>query len=386
VALDLVGSRPVLPGTQILIWCPSARDEPRVAGIPVWRRAIYTACRAGFARLLIVTSSRERLRAALDTDQRLEGRDWEVVEPAVWTAKVVAAGGRWVVLGEDWVVDEELLARLALTDGRSGAASPEGPIAVEAAELARWTSEGWNPGAEPIASLRQNVEKPSLCMRVRDEADARAAEDALFQGLARNVTNVFARYVDRAMSRAISRRLARFSITPNQITVFSTLLGIAGSLLLLEPSWLAGALGGFLFFAHTVIDGCDGEIARLKFQESPWGAKLDLIGDNVVHAFLFPCVALRSYFHEPDGPYLVLGAISLAGVVVTWVVVYWLLVRRTPSPAIVRVFELFANREFAYIVLILGIVDRFEWFVWAMAFGLWIFPIVLLAMWAGVRS
>ncbi|MGH7819402.1 MAG: CDP-alcohol phosphatidyltransferase family protein, partial [Candidatus Binatia bacterium] len=214
---------------------------------------------------------------------------------------------------------------------------------------------------------------------------ARAAEDALFQGLARNVTNLFARTVDRAMSRAISRRLAPHPVTPNQITIFSTLLGILGALVMLDPSYLAGAVGAFLFFAHTVIDGCDGEIARLKFQESAWGAKLDLIGDNVVHAFLFPCMAARFYFADPSGPFLALGAVALTGVLVTWGVVYALIVRRDPSPTVRRCFETFANREFAYLVLALGLLGKLDWFVWAMAFGLWIFPSALVVGWAWDR-
>ena len=39
--------------------------------------------------------------------------------------------------------------------------------------------------------------------------------------------------------------------------------------------------------AHSILDGCDGELARLKFQESRWGGILDFWGDNVVHSVIF---------------------------------------------------------------------------------------------------
>jgi len=182
------------------------------------------------------------------------------------------------------------------------------------------------------------------------------------------------------MSRAISRRLAPYAVTPNQITIFSIGLGIVGALWLLRPTYCFGLLGSFLFLASTVIDGCDGEIARLKFQESAEGARLDVIGDNIVHAFLFPCVALHAYFAHPDGPYLLLGAIAFAGVLVTWLAVYWVLVKHPPSPRAQAVFELFGNREFAYLLFFLGLIGKLEWFVWCMAFGLWAFPVALLGL------
>ena len=380
MALDLSGgSGGARPGSRILLWCPEAADRPRVAGLELWRRAVYTACRAGFTRLVLVAP--ERVRAALAGDPRLEGRSWEVVDPDGWASVLVGAGARWVVLCEDWVVDADLLAALAATEGGPAAATADGPFAADAETLIRRAAAGWTPADGPPGEVATAIAPPLVYRRVASDVDAAAAEDLLFGSLARNVTNVFARTVDRAMSRALSRRLAPFPVTPNQITVFSTLLGIAGALVMLDPSWAAGAIGAFLFFAHTVIDGCDGEIARLKFQESASGAKLDLIGDNVVHAFLFPCMAARFYFADPQGPFLWLGLLALTGVVVTWVTVYWLIVKNEPGGLRLKVFETFANREFAYLLLVLGLAGKLEWFVWAMAFGLWAFPAVLVAAW-----
>jgi phosphatidylglycerophosphate synthase len=182
------------------------------------------------------------------------------------------------------------------------------------------------------------------------------------------------------MSRAISRRLAPWPITPNQITCFSIALGVAGALLLLQPTYAFGLLGCALFLASTIIDGCDGEIARLKFQESPQGAKLDVIGDNLVHAALFPCLALRAYFAEPGGPYLWLGAGALAGVIASWLAVYFVIVRGRPSARTLAFFEAFGNREFAYVLLVLAAIGKLQWFVWGMAIGLWVFPFGLVAL------
>ena len=65
-----------------------------------------------------------------------------------------------------------------------------------------------------------------------------------------------------------------------------------GAFFLAQPSQVWQVLGSLLFLLSTIMDGCDGEIARLTFQESAFGAKLDLITDNVVHLVLFPSIAL----------------------------------------------------------------------------------------------
>jgi len=58
-----------------------------------------------------------------------------------------------------------------------------------------------------------------------------------------------------------------------------------------------GALlaGGVLAQAASVIDGCDGEIARLKFQESDYGGWLDAVLDRYADAFLLFGLTWHAY-------------------------------------------------------------------------------------------
>ena len=379
MALDLSGgARELLPGTRILVWCSGV--PLRIVGLEPWRRAVYAACRAGFERLLIVSDRPEEVREGLSGDQRLDGRHWDVVSArAGWLDLVAASGGRWVCLDDRWVIEGGHLRELAESEGASVAAAPGGPLAADARDLLALAEAGWTPGSSGPAAKRL-LNRPSLYVRVDSPANLAAAETALFRSLTRNATSFFARHVDRPLSQAISRRLAPYPITPNQITIFSVGLGILGSFCLLSPSYGFGLLGALLFLASTIIDGCDGEIARLKFQESAWGAKLDVVGDNVVHAFLFPCVALHAYFADPSGPYLALGAVALAGVLVTWMVVGLLVVRGRPPDRLLSFFELFSNREFAYLLFALALAGKLHWFVWVMAIGLWVFPAGLVGL------
>ena len=99
------------------------------------------------------------------------------------------------------------------------------------------------------------------------------------------------RHVERRISLAITRRLVGTRITPNQMTLVSLTIGLLGAPFFLSAEPLQQIAGSLLFLTHSILDGCDGELARLKFQESPTGARLDFWGDNLVHVAVFGCMA-----------------------------------------------------------------------------------------------
>src|SRR5262249_56625939 len=101
-----------------------------------------------------------------------------------------------------------------------------------------------------------------------------------------------ARHVERPISLRIARHLASTAITPNQITLLSVGIGLSGALFFLCSQWVCQTIGALLFLAHSILDGCDGELARLKFQETRFGGVIDYWGDNVVHIGVFACIAI----------------------------------------------------------------------------------------------
>jgi len=70
--------------------------------------------------------------------------------------------------------------------------------------------------------------------------------------------------------------------------------------------------GALLFLTHSILDGCDGELARLKFREWRGGALLDICGDNLVHAAVFLCMAIGWSFVSGSRRPLLLGGIAIA--------------------------------------------------------------------------
>ncbi|MCH8965303.1 MAG: NTP transferase domain-containing protein [Planctomycetes bacterium] len=87
-------------------------------------------------------------------------------------------------------------------------------------------------------------------------------------------------WLNRPISTRLSARLVATGITPNQITVISFMISLVGAGLLSVGTFAVGVVGGLLVQAASVIDGCDGEIARLKHLSSPRGAWLDTVLDR----------------------------------------------------------------------------------------------------------
>ena len=72
-------------------------------------------------------------------------------------------------------------------------------------------------------------------------------------------------------------------------------------------------LGGFLAQFASVIDGCDGEIARLKFQESPYGGWFDAVLDRYADALLLLGLTWHAYAASTDRLILLIGFLAIIG-------------------------------------------------------------------------
>jgi len=88
------------------------------------------------------------------------------------------------------------------------------------------------------------------------------------------------KYMNRPLSRRLSIALSRTPLTPNHITLISFFMGLLGAVGLATTDpwfWLAG---GVIIQIASIVDGCDGEIARIKLLQSPQGAWLDTVLDR----------------------------------------------------------------------------------------------------------
>jgi len=220
----------------------------------------------------------------------------------------------------------------------------------------------------------------ALAVLATSRQELMAAEKALLAALGRPDDGAFTRLVDRKISLAITKRLAPTSVSPTSVTLFSILCGLVAGGTLALGGYLAGVLGASLFLLSTILDGCDGELARLKFQESKLGALLDIFGDNLVHIAVFGGLAAGLYRQDPSLPLHVAGPALLAGLLVAMGTVYWCIFRKPPTPSQKALFDAFASREFVYLMVLFAIVDRLLWFFWLAVVGIYVFSAALLLL------
>ncbi len=121
---------------------------------------------------------------------------------------------------------------------------------------------------------------------LRDPASIHLAEKALLLSTAKPQDGIIARYVNRPVSRVVTRWLVRLPITPNQWTLAVLAAPITGSLLLMRGDYLGAAIAAILFQVQSMLDGCDGELARAKYLETPLGSQLDGICDRLATMLL----------------------------------------------------------------------------------------------------
>ena len=98
-----------------------------------------------------------------------------------------------------------------------------------------------------------------------------------------NYDGVVSRYLNRPLSRPAARLLARTPATPNAVTLFTLGLAVAAGALV-AAGW--NIAGGILIQAVSVIDGVDGDLARLKGMATRFGAVLDAVTDRYADALM----------------------------------------------------------------------------------------------------
>jgi CDP-L-myo-inositol myo-inositolphosphotransferase len=149
---------------------------------------------------------------------------------------------------------------------------------------------------------------------VDDPAAFRKAEAALLANL-RDKTNdgPVSRYLNRPLSVMISRRLVKHRITPNQVSLFSFLCSLFAAGLFSLGGYLALLLGGFLAQFASIIDGCDGEVARLKFQSSSYGGWFDAVLDRYADAFLLFGLTWHAYSANMNSLIFLTGFLAIIG-------------------------------------------------------------------------
>ena len=227
---------------------------------------------------------------------------------------VVADGVRHVPAGPDFRISG--VVRLTA----AGAASPP---AVQAL-LARLRER-----PHPLPSGEQVSNGVArLAMRILSPDDLPRAEQIIRRSSYKTTDAKIARF-NRRMSLPISIALIPTPLTANQLSILLVLVGFYSAWLFSTGHYAAGVLGAFLSLAASILDGCDGEIARLKYQESALGCWIETFGDYSYYIAIFVGLTVGAVRQTGQDSFYWIGGLALAGTLLSFALLIYLRSRIT---------------------------------------------------------
>jgi len=259
---------------------------------------------------------------------------------------------------------------------------------VGMAPVRRWLERAAADGRVQVVTAAHNA---GLWYRdVWDQASAILAERTLFRSLKGEAEGFVDRYFNRIFSRLLTRAFLRMKCSPNTITMIAGAVGLLSAVGFGWGTYQAGIVAALLFQLAAVIDCCDGEVARLTFSESPFGAWLDIAMDNVVHIAIFAGIAWGAYLKQAGaaGAWipLALGAVAVFGNVMS----FWL-ITKAQSIGVSRgwvspveagwsdfILKNVASRDFSVVILLFAMLDKLHWFLWMAAVGSTLFWLLMV--------
>jgi len=259
---------------------------------------------------------------------------------------------------------------------KSGAGDALHTLAGRAAAALRWSPAAHGAGALPLADvLTKALAAPAADVPLGAFLDARgpsaaSSAEVLYARLSKDTDGYIAKF-DRRLSIAITRVLLPFPVSPNAVTTAGLALSLLGAWWLAAPSPRLQFCGAVVLWFCCLLDGCDGEIARLKHLSSPSGAAYDVWADWFAHLATFVALPIGVARLHPGRDWLVPGTLLVTGFLACAFSV-WYLVLRVPEEnrgPLALTVERIASRDYVYLILALTAIGRLDWFVWASAVG-----------------
>lgn len=321
----------------------------KVAGLSVVDRLVIAAHRAGCAPIILVSETAPPLPQS--------------EELKIFSARVLATAPEF---------DEPALLI-------------SGPVLVEARDLERVIARRGRLVSSSGSSLpvqMNTLEPPAVtaegvAIAVPDEDAARVAERQLWASLRTSADGVVDRFFNRPVGRLLSKILVQTEVSPNQVSICASLIGLVSACLFADARFLAGAI--VLQFS-AIIDCVDGDLARVRLQQSEFGKWLDLVGDQVVHFSVFFGIGLGVMRTGSGTPALSLGMSAAVGVLISFAVIVRASSRAKNNSRVEKLIDATTNRDFSVLLLILAFVGKIDLFLWLAGLGVHLFWMTVLVL------
>jgi phosphatidylglycerophosphate synthase len=340
---------------------PGAAPSRVVAGLSLLERAVRLAAVSGCTHAIVAATDEfidevEALAAAIDFDIELLVR--QVTDAAVGTVISETASAIEPFLES---TDGVLFVRSSTVydrglvhahDSSDGLPEGVGVVTTELDELADLLEVGAQVWPElvdhcdtrPPETLVELVSMADTTttdtdkwqVRVTDSQSADGAALRLWSDCRKDVDGVVSRHLNRYISLSISRAIAATGIKPNHISIVTFSLGVLAAVFAAMGGFWWFVLAGVTYQLNSIIDGVDGELARVKYEFSLLGEWLDTLSDDTKDVLFYAGLAVGC-FKMGDFPiagfdasaWLWLGGIAVAGKLISMVAYYtWLIANK----------------------------------------------------------
>lgn len=399
-------------GALTVLFLPPPENENRVdrywrrvAGVPFLLRNVLNIQRGGISQLILFADNDPKAVAELHNriiqDPRVTMQLDAMSDSKELKQATQQAGELFLLNGAGLYEKTQIRSALAskpdagnkeghaalLLDRDSLASLLESENAFDVASLERMREQSENAtsqnpdGEKKLLKYFPEASHP----KIATENDFQVEGERIIQtsgGLSND--SLATRLLSRPVSKMMTRLLINTRITPNQITVLSFLLGLgsAGSFFL--GGYPMGVMGAALLLASIWVDGVDGEIARIKFMETKFGGKLDILCDNVVHIAVFFAIGMGLFHMHGEGIYIVLGSLAAVGSLLSFLLIGAAVTAGKASASAGKggrkndFVDKLANRDFTHFLFVLALLDRLDVFIWLTAVGVNVLSAYLL--------
>ncbi len=185
------------------------------------------------------------------------------------------------------------------------------------------------------------------------------------------------RYIICKISGFFTGLLVKTSITPNQVTIISLILGIVSAAFFSHGAHTYTIIAGVLYFVSTVFDQCDGEVARFKHMESDFGKTFDIIVDSIVNAAIVIGITIAIFKANGAGLTIAAGLLAMTGIVISLLLTTYFSNESKNDTGTKEMLDKLNNKDFFYIIMLASVIfNQMIWFLLIMAVGTNIYWIV----------
>jgi CDP-L-myo-inositol myo-inositolphosphotransferase len=135
-------------------------------------------------------------------------------------------------------------------------------------------------------AMWQDVDDPSM----KQEAERR-----LMKMLIRPEDGWVSRNINRWLSTRLSFKLANYGLHPNAVTTLVFLLTLLGAWFAASGVHQSIVIGALIFQLASILDGCDGELARLTFRTSRFGAWYERFSGDLRYIIFFEALGISAW-------------------------------------------------------------------------------------------